>query len=392
MSILFTPYQIGSLQIKNRFVRSSTVECLSTPENDISEKYLKIYERLAKGNVGLIITGNYFISQDGRAVDKVPSIDNDHMIVELRKLTELMHQYDSKIIAQINHGGRQSNPKLIKQKPIAPSKVTDKLNGVTPKPMSEREINRVIDDFGKAALRVKKAGFDGIQINAAHGYLISQFLSQYTNKRKDKWGGSFENRMRFLLCIYEKIRKNVGNDFPVLIKLNAVDEFKKGIQFNETINLCIELNKRGIDAIEVSGGIKETGFATTKGLIPEEEIKQNLNAVKKLGFYMKKHQLRKNALFTEGYYATYAAAIRKEIDAPIIAVGGLRTKAFMESIIEKGKADFVALSRPFIRYPNLVNQLAKSNEQHRTFCYNCNKCTYEITQNYKPLKCYIKAN
>ena len=376
MSILFTPTKIGSMEVKNRFVRSATVECLASEDNRLTEKYYKVYERLAKGGVGLIVPGNYFINSIGRACGKVLVIDSDDVIDELKNLTEIVHRYGAKIVAQINHAGRQSDPKLIGTQPIGPSEVLDTLIGVKPREMSALEIKETTKAFGSAAGRIKKAGFDGVQINGAHGYLVNQFLSSYTNQRSDQWGGLLENRMRFITRIHEEIRDEVGADFPVLIKINCEDQIDGGITLEESITMSKMLEVLGFDAIEVSGGIKEAGFVTTKGDIPEEVI----------DFIPEKLQIA--AKFKEGYFLPQAAAIKNNVSIPIISVGGLRRREMMEQALLKGQADLIALSRPFIRQPNLVKQLEKSPNADPVSCSNCNRCTWEITVLYKPLRCY----
>lgn len=388
MSILFSPLNIGPIELKNRFVRSATVECLASEDNRLTEEYYKVYERLAKGGVGLIITGNYFVNSIGKATDKVLVIDRDDVIEDLRNLTDRVHRHGSKIVGQISHGGRQCNPKLIKTRPIGPSEVSDVLNGTTPRRMSEREIEETIAAFSGAAGRVKAAGFDGIQINGAHGYLVNQFLSSYTNRRKDQWGGPLENRMRFVTRIYQEIRSRVGDDYPVLIKINSEDQIKGGITLEESILMSKKLESLGFDAIEVSGGIKEAGFVTTKGDIPKDLILSDIGPIKRFLFRFIEKKLQKAAVFKEGYFLPQAAAIKKDVTIPVISVGGMRRREMMEQALLQGQADLIALSRPFIRQPNLVRQIEKNPDANPINCVNCNRCTIEITSFYKPLRCY----
>ena len=376
MTILFTPAKIGSIELKNHFVRSATVECLASADNRLTEKYYKVYERLAKGSVGLIIPGNYFVNSIGRAADKVLVIDRDDVIDDLRKLTEIVHRNGAKIVGQINHCGRQGNPNLIGEQPIGPSEVRNKLTSNKPREMSVQEIEETIKAFSSAAGRIKKAGFDGIQINGAHGYLVNQFLSSYTNRREDQWGGTMENRMHFVTRMYEEIRNEVGAEYPVLIKINCEDQISGGITLEESIEMSKNLEALGFNAIEVSGGIYEAGFATTKGDIPKELI----------SFFPE--NLQKASEFKEGYFLPQAAEIKKNVSIPVIAVGGMRKRKFMEQAILNGHADFIALSRPFIRQPNLVKQMEKSPDADPINCINCNRCTWEITVRYKPLRCY----
>ncbi len=391
MSILFTSTKIGSIELKNRFVSSATVECMVSEDNRIMDKYLKIYRRLSKGGVGLIIPGNYFVNKTGVAVAKNLVIDTDSAMDDLRKLTDIVHENGARIIAQLNHGGRQCDPKVIGQTPLCPSPVKDWLTGIRPREIKTEEIDEVIKAFAEAALRVKRAGFDGVQLNAAHGYLINQFLSARTNRRKDDWGGSFGKRMRFLLEIYHAIRSQVGKEFPILVKINAQDNIKNGVILSESIALSKKLDEIGIDAIEISGGIKESGFTTTKGDIPEDLLLNNLNMLQGFLFKFIKGKLEKAAKFREGYHLAQATAIKKSVSVPIILVGGLRKKVMMENVLEQGNADLVSMSRPFIRQPNLVNQFLKDSDSECITCVNCNRCTVEITINNKPLRCYYSS-
>ncbi len=388
-SILFTPFRLSALELKNRFVSSATVECLASADNRLTPEYLKIYTRLAEGGVGLIIPGNYFISPEGRAVDKQLVLDRDAVVDELRGLTEAVHAHGAKIVAQLNHGGRQCSPDLIGATPVSASAVRDRLTGIRPRPLTPEEIERIIRAFGDAAKRVKDAGFDGVQINAAHGYLINQFLSARTNRRKDEWGGPPEQRSRFLIRVYEQIRGAVGAGFPVLVKLNAEDGIAHGVTLPESVEVCRRLDALGVDAIEVSGGIKEAGFVTTKGEVPADLLLEDLGFFKRLLFKMVEGRLRRASRFTEGYNLPQAAAIKQSVRAPVIAVGGLRRKSTMERLLERGEADLVALSRPFIRQPNLVSRMERDPRVTSVTCENCNRCTVEVAIRYRPLRCYL---
>lgn len=388
-SILFTPFRLGALELKNRFVSSATVECLASVDHRLTPEYLKVYTRLAEGGVGLIIPGNYFVSGEGRVVDRQLVLDQDGVVEPLRALTEAVHARGAKIVAQLNHGGRQADPALIGDTPVSASQVRDGLSGVRPRALRPEEIERIIRAFGEAARRVKEAGFDGVQINAAHGYLINQFLSAHTNRRRDEWGGPLERRARFLLRVYEQIRGVVGPDFPVLVKLNAEDGIARGVTLAETIEVCRRLDALGVDALEVSGGIQEAGFVTTKGDVPGALLLEDLGFFKRLLFKVVEGRLRRAAHFSEGYHVPQAAAIKQRVWAPVIVVGGLRHKATMERVLERGEADLVALSRPFIRQPNLVSRMERDPRVTSATCTNCNRCTVEVAMRSRPLRCYL---
>ena len=391
MTTLFKPGTIGQMEIKNRFVRSATAEFLTTDDGRVTDKYLKAYRQLARGGVGLIITGNLYVNTVGQAVPRSIVLHQDEIVDDLRKVVKTVHEHGAKIVAQINHAGRQCSRDFITQKPIAPSAVRDMMSLVKPRRMSLNEIEDTITAYGDAARRVKEAGFDGVQILGAHGYLINQFLSCHTNRRKDEWGGSLENRMRFLIRVYELVRETVGPDYPVLIKINGEDCFPNGVTIDQSLAVCEKLEELGIDAIEVSGGIGETGFSTNRGDIPRDLLIKNRNIVEKILIIMLsiEKKMRKNAEFSEAYFLPFATAVKKKVKVPVISVGGIRHRETMENILKNKDADFIALSRPFIRQPNLVNQFEKGEKDPIT-CNNCNRCSFEMIVHHKPMRCYNK--
>lgn len=387
MADLFAPAQIGPIRLKNRFVRSATAECLASDDCRVTERYLRAYAQLARGGVGLIITGNYYVNAMGRALPRLMVLDKDEIIDDLRRVAETVHEHDARIVAQINHGGRQCDPKVICATPVAPSAVRDKLTLVKPRHMSEAVIKETIAAFGEAARRVKEAGFDGVQIHGAHGYLVNQFLSGYTNRRTDKWGGSFEDRMRFLIEVYQSIRSAVGPDYPVLIKINAEDFVRGGVTLDECIAACKKLDELGIDAIEVSAGILERGLIYVKGDVPRDLVQRNRNLIERVLMRLMEKSMRKAARFEDAYFLPQAAAVKKSVNVPVIAVGGMRRRALMEQALQSGQADFISMCRPFIRQPNLVNLMQKGGGDPIS-CTNCNRCSVEIAVHYNPMKCY----
>jgi len=387
MSVLFSPGEIGSMQLKNRIVRSATAECLASDDCRVTDRYLRAYTRLAKGGVGLIITGNYYVSAMGRSLPLMIVTDKDEIVDDLRKIADVVHEHDAKIVGQLNHGGRQCDPEVIGATPVAPSPVREKLTRVKPRRMTETEIQEAIADFGESARRVKEAGFDGVQIHGAHGYLVNQFLSGYTNRRSDQWGGSLENRMRFLVEVYNSMRSAVGPDFPVLIKINSEDFIKRGVTLDECVAVCKKLDSLGIDAIEISGGILEKGLIYVKGDVPMDLVGRNRNFIERAVMRLMEKSMREDARFEDAYFLSQAAEVKKAVKAPIITVGGMRRRDVMEEAVSSGKTDFVSLCRPFIRQPNLVNRMQKSDGDPIS-CTNCNRCSIEIAVHYNPLKCY----
>ncbi|MCH4886408.1 NADH:flavin oxidoreductase [Acidaminobacter sp. JC074] len=388
MSVLFKQGKIKSMNLKNRFVRSATVDNLVDDNGKLTEDYLDLYENLAKGNVGLIITNSYFISHDGTLVPRAKVIASDCEIEDIKRVADIVHKYDSKIVVQINHVGGQPYGK-VHDSYLAPSSVRDLATGIKPRQMIEAEIEDAISGFAEAARRVKMAGFDGVQIHGAHGFLVTQFLSPYFNRRTDKWGGSFENRQRFLIEVYNRIRKTVGSDFPVLIKINGDDLLRSGMSINETVEVCKKLESIGIDAIEVSSSIKVSQlydvFAYGKNEFRFMDGGGN-SLMKPLSSSLK--PFLKPKLEKENYNLKFAAEIKKAVKIPVISVGGFRKVVDMEKALNEDKCDFISMCRPFIAEPEIIN-LIKSGKKASS-CTTCGKCSIDIMYNLKPFDCPIR--
>jgi len=344
---LFTPAVLNGLQVQNRLVRSATGEGMAGPEGEVNDGHVRLYEALAKGGVGLIISGHTFVKANGKASKGMTGIHKDERIPEWRKLTEAVHAHGGKIVAQLNHAGRQTATELIGETPLAPSAVLNKANNVTPREATEPEIVELVKCYGDAARRAKAAGFDGVQLHAAHGYLISQFISPYTNKRGDAWGGSPERRMRFLLEAYKSVRQQVGVGYPVMIKLNAEDFIEGGLTVDMSCQIAQALERAGIDAIEISAGMLETA---------SKIVRTNIHSPEQ-----------------EAYFLPYAERFRRAVRVPLMLVGGIRSRAVMDRILSEGQADFVSLCRPFIREPHLA-LLLKAGAP-KVECISCNQCS-----------------
>ncbi len=261
MSVLFNSGHIGSLEIKNRFVRSATWEGLANDDGSVTDSLLEVYRNLARGGVGLIMTGYSYVSIKGKCNFGMIGIDNGSLLPGLQRLTDAVHKHGSKIFLQVAHGGSQT--KFDTGFPAeAPSVVKERFTGTVPVEMSMEDIRGLIDDFSEAGRRAKKAGFDGVEIHSAHGYLLSQFLSPYSNRRLDQYGGPIENRARVVLEVYEAIRGKVGKDFPISIKINCEDFDGVGLTPEDSRWVCKELSEKGVDAIHLSGGLPAAGELT----------------------------------------------------------------------------------------------------------------------------------
>jgi len=366
MSVLFDKVEICGIELRNRFVRSATYEGMATPDGGPSEKLAELYYELADGEIGLIITSGAQIDgykglPDIEGLPYPSAMDDDRLIDCWRPIVAGVHERGSKIAMQIVHPGRADNPGLRKSDPIAPSPVPIDDFDIMPKEMNLEEIDQMVDMFAQACRRVKEAGFDAVQLHGGHGYLISNFISPYTNVRTDKYGGNTENRARFIVEIVEKARELVGAEFPIMIKMNCDDFLEDGLKIDEAVKVAKIIVGAGIGCIEVTGGITETRRRTAKkGIVLETD---------------------------EAYFKEHAAALKKNVSAPIILVGGLRTPKVIEKVIQDGVADLASMSRSFIREPGLVKRW-KEGDLEKATCISCNKCGDKVFK--KSLTCYIE--
>jgi len=390
MSVLFEKTEIKGMELKNRLVRSATHEAMADDDGFPTDSLFKLYERLAKGGVGLIITGYTYVSRDGKTTAML-GIDTDEHISKYQELVNHVHQNGAKIAMQINHCGRQTSKEMTGAQPIAPSAVKDKSFLVMPREMTEADIERIIEAFAQAAGRVKESGFDALQLHGAHGYLINQFLCPHTNRREDKWGGSLENRMRFVTEIYERSRKNVGDDYPIFIKISAYDHMKNGLKLEEGIVMAEKMAEMGFDGIEVSCGIAEDGGSTLRGDTPYDVILDEWHMYKDkdflFRFIMRKFgsKIVKPIPFTQGFNRESAKIIKEKVNVPIFAVGGMIDPAFMEETVKSGEADYVSLCRALITDPNFPNKIREGSRE-LSRCIHCNLCLFYLAT--RSVRCY----
>jgi 2,4-dienoyl-CoA reductase-like NADH-dependent reductase (Old Yellow Enzyme family) len=347
MSKLFEPGEINGMQLKNRFVRSATWEGMAADDGSCTPDLIRLMADLARGGVGLIISSHAYVQKIGQAGARQIGIHNDDMIAGLEKMTAAVHGQRGKIICQLAHAGFFASAKLTGQTPIAPSSVQGIAKGPR-REMTAEDIVEVIEAFAVAAGRAKSAGFDGIQIHGAHGYLLSEFISPMFNRRSDEYGGSIENRARLPLQVFEAIRKTVGNDYPILIKLNCKEFTDNGLTPPEFVLVGKMLADEGIDAIEVSGGLP-------------------------IGPKTRPSQLGINKEEKEAYFQEEARALKKQTNVPIILVGGNRSFHVAERLVNDGVADYISMSRPLIREPHLINRW-KAGDLTKSACVSDNMC------------------
>ena len=320
---------------------------MATEEGACTPRLSELMVGLAEGGVGLIITSHAYVLKDGQASPWQLGIHRDEMIDGLRKMVSAVHGRDGKIFAQIAHGGVLANPQLSGLEPMGPSRVQELVSHAH-REMSIEDIQRVMEAFGLAASRAKEAGFDGVQIHAAHGYLLSQFLSPAFNRRKDGYGGRLENRARALMEVYGRVRGAVGPDFPVMVKMNCQDYLDGGLSLDESTRVAEMLSDGGVDGIEVSGGTLISGkFIPSRIGISSPE--------------------------KEAYFQEAAKAFKERVHVPVILVGGIRSYEVARRLVEGGTADYISMSRPFIREPGIVKRW-ESGDTRRADCLSDSKC------------------
>ncbi|WP_305043018.1 NADH:flavin oxidoreductase [Geoalkalibacter sp.] len=349
-SVLFEPTRIRGLELNNRLVRSATWEGMCDAEGRPTPALRDYYRDLAEGGVGLIISGFAFVAVEGKPLPGALGLHRDDFAQDLRALTTAVHQAGGVLCAQLAHAGGQTRPALCGGTPLAPSAVAAaQYQPETPAAMSGADIQRTIAAFADAARRARECGFDAVQLHAAHGYLINQFLSPHTNRRDDGYGGRLDNRARFLLSTYRAVRAAVGDDYPILVKLTGSDHLPEGLGEKEAVRVAQALDALGIDAIEVSSGTPASGKLTP---------------------------LRRNILAPdqEAYNLSQARDIKAAVRCPVMVVGGIRGPDRAAAILRDGDADYLCLSRPLIREPGLPRRWRATDNPVASDCTSCNRC------------------
>ena len=393
MSILFEPIQVGNMELKNRFVHSATCESSATERGEATDELVKRYGRLARGEVGLIIPGYLYVHPLGQCYKYQAGIYSDALIPGLRRVTDAIHEEGGKVAFQLAHGGVNAKKSLIGQTPLGPSnKPRDSVTFLRPKRMTEAQIQEVIEAFGQAARRAVEVGADGVQIHAAHGYLVSQYLSPYYNDREDGWGGSDEGRFRFLKEVYLAVRKELPAGMPLLVKMNVHDHTpEEGVTPPLAAKYASWLVELGIDGVELScGTVMPTPWNTIRGDVPVDEL------VRAFAWWQKPvaRMILSPAVgkydVEEAYNIEGAKTVRPVLDGiPLAVVGGMRTVSRMEEIVEQGQADLISIARPFLREPYLVKQIREGKTEVAA-CESCNLCTAAF-QNDMVVRCYCKG-
>jgi len=357
---LFQPIEVGALKLKNRMVMAPMNDSLAAADGSVTDRMVRYYEERAKGGVGLIITGNAYVEEKkGRISAAQFGCFDDRLVPKLSFLAETIHFYNIPVIIQLVHAGRQADPNIIEGPPVAPSPLSFPATGVVPQELSIAEIEEIIEQFGRAAVRAKQAGFDGVEVHAAHGYLLSGFVSPATNKRTDKYGGNLEGRTRIVVEVIDLVRGLTGDQFVVGVRMNGMDGVEGGITVEESLKVAKILEATGVDYLHVSAGM---------GHLP--------------------HLVQQSNHLEQGCLIPYAEAVKREVQTPVIAVGSLTNPLMAEEVLKEEKAHLVALGRPLIADPDLpIKAEARRFDDIRT-CIRCNVCISRLYES-RELACTV---
>ncbi len=317
MALLLNPLQVNSMTLTNRLIMPPMATAKAESDGKVSQAMLDYYEKKSRGGyISLIIIEHSFVAPAGQASKNQLSVADDSVIDGLKQLAAVIHRNGSKAIMQINHAGSRTSDEVIGTTPAGPSAVTHPRQEDIPRELTQTEIARIVQAFGDAALRVKKAGFDGVEIHAAHGYLLHQFSSPLTNKRSDEYGGSLQNRFRLHLEVIQAVRSAAGKDFPVLLRLGASDFTDGGTTIADSQVAAREFEKTGVDILDISGGF--VGY-----IVP--------------------------GLSGQGFFAPLSEAIKKVVSIPVILTGGVTEAQAAEKLLAEGKADLIGVGRAMLK-------------------------------------------
>lgn len=346
---LFSPYRIKNLELPNRIVMPPMATNFADETGAVNDRHIAYYLRRVRGGVGYVTFEHTGIHKEGRAFANMALIDSDAQIPSFRKLVDALHREDGRIVIQINHAGRQTSSTITGSPTVAPSAIPCPVRKEMPRALTVEEIHAIVEAFGEAARRVKEAGADGVEIHMAHGYLLSQFLSPFSNRRTDEYGGNEEGRMRMALEVLQAVRKRVGPDYPVLCRLSADEYVEGGLRLSDSQKIAKALERHGADALHISACVGASGYLNHPPYYAEE-----------------------------GVFVHLAEGIRAVVDIPVITVGRIRTPELADRVVREKKADLVSMGRALIADPDLPKKAMEGRTEEILPCISCNRCVQSI--------------
>ena len=386
--MLFTPQKLGNIELKNRSIRSAAFENMGKNYSP-TEELLNYHKSVAIGGVAMTTVAYASINRSGVSFDGQLWI-RPEILPELKKMADEIHASGAKCSIQLGHCGNMTHWYTAGQMPVGASSGFNLYSPTLVRGLKEKEIYDLVEDFGKSIDLVKKAGFDAVEIHAGHGYLISQFLSPYTNKRRDKFGGSLENRMRFMTLVIEEVLKRANKEIAVVVKINMYDGFKSGMQRPECLQVAKKLESLGVDGLVLSAGfVSKAPMSVMFGAMPLKTLAYYMDMKK---FWWLKALIRlfgrfmmPSQPFKEGYFLEDAKIFRKELKLPLIYVGGLISREKIEEVLAFG-FEFVQMARVLINNPNFINDCEKNDLTYRSDCGHSNYCIGRMYS--EPFKCH----
>lgn len=328
MYSLLKPLQVGNMSLSNRLVMPPMATAKSEEDGRVSQEILDYYKEKSQGGyISLIIIEHSFISKEGKASKNQLSVENDSVIEGLKSLSDVIHQNGSKAVMQINHAGSAADKEVTGETPVGPSSVANPRKGSVPHELTKNRIADIVREFTDAAVRVKEAGFDGVEIHSAHGYLLNQFFSPLANKRTDEYGGDVHNRIRIHLEVINEVRRAVGEDFPIFLRLGASDFTDGGTTIEDSKIAAREFEKSGVDVLDISGGF--CGYSLQE-------------------------------LTGQGYFSPLTEAIKEVVSIPVILTGGITEAKEAEKLLSQEKADLIGVGRAILKDSKWPEQAIKS--------------------------------
>jgi len=346
---LFSPYRVGSMELRNRIVMPPMATHFAGEDGSVNDRHIAYYLRRIKGGVGYITFEHTGVLRQGRAFPNMALIDSDQNICSFRRLTDAVHREGGKIVIQINHAGRQTSASITGSPIVAPSPIPCPVRKEMPRELSVEEIGKIVEAYGEAARRVKEAGADGVEIHMAHGYLLCQFLSPFSNQRTDEYGGDGNRRMRMALEVLRMVRNRVGADFPVLCRLSADEYVEGGLRLEDTKEIARALERNGADGLHVSACVAASGYLNHPPYYAEE-----------------------------GVFVHLAQGVKSVVGIPVITVGRIRTPELANRIVKEKKADLVSMGRALIADPELPLKAFEGRTEDILPCISCNRCILSI--------------
>ena len=346
---LFTPFRIGNLELKNRIVMPPMATNFAGEDGAVNDRHIAYYVKRANGGVGYITFEHTGVLKQGRAFPNMALIDSDQNIPSFKRLVEAIHQEGGKIVIQINHAGRQTSSSITGTPIVAPSAIPCPVRKEMPQELSVEEIQKIVEAYGQAARRVKETGADGVEIHMAHGYLLCQFLSPFSNKRTDEYGGDRDRRMRMAIEVLRTVRNRVGPDFPVLCRLSADEYVEGGLKLEDTKEIAKALERNGADSLHVSACVAASGYLNHPPYYAEE-----------------------------GVFVHLAQGVKSVVGIPVITVGRIRTPELANHIVDEKKADLVSMGRALIADPELPVKTLEGRIEDILPCISCNRCVLSI--------------